>query len=473
MAVTQIIGPRIKPMWADPVEWTSTRAYDDNTYVTYQGDSYATRQPTPIGIQITNTAYWVKISEFNAQAVAMQNSVNHTLEANETATKNMLKQGTQDITAIKNEAEQSINTGVAQVNKVAAQFQTQLDNVQILTTDSTKYLLIFGDSWSGANEDGSWAGANEGAGEAQRWWHTIADQMQLSVLNYALGGSRFGGTTDRPRFDFKAQLDKAKSEITAEVKRNITYVIIFGGINDLLSSQYTANYAQFANRVYNFASQVKEWLPKAKINVIAPNAPRYNCSSYTTVSQSASNYFFAPVFSRERLNTLGVAYYDPRYWLFGYDAYVSDNVHPNAQGHQIIASKMLGILNNNLQEKTADTWWTQNTSGEINSQVASVSGVPINEETLKWTSSYTFDRGLIKNRSSLYGFSAAQNTWAYGTIEIPNHYLILDSFEYDTSLGVVMLATEVDNKIQIQCKAPNVALASALQIRAVLYARLG
>ncbi len=84
MAVTQIIGPRIVPLWADPVEWTSTRAYEPFTFVTYQGDSYCSRQDTPIGIDITNDYYWVKVSDYNAQAVALQRSMTQTIETAET-----------------------------------------------------------------------------------------------------------------------------------------------------------------------------------------------------------------------------------------------------------------------------------------------------------------------------------------------------------------------------------------------------
>lgn len=126
MAVTQIIGPRQVPLWADPVEWTSTRAYEAYTFVTYQGDSYCTRQATPTGIQITNGDYWVKVSDYNAQAKALQESVNNTLNSNvsqvntliQNANSNMTAQ-VNAVTAVKNEFQASLDQVTSNTNNIA------------------------------------------------------------------------------------------------------------------------------------------------------------------------------------------------------------------------------------------------------------------------------------------------------------------------------------------------------------------
>lgn len=67
MAVTQYIGARYVPLFADPIEWSSTKSYEPLTVVTYQGASYTSRQAVPVGIDIANTEYWVLTGNYNAQ----------------------------------------------------------------------------------------------------------------------------------------------------------------------------------------------------------------------------------------------------------------------------------------------------------------------------------------------------------------------------------------------------------------------
>lgn len=126
MSVTQIIGPRVAPLWADPAEWTSTRAYEPFTFVTYQGDSYCSRQDTPIGIQITNDDYWVKVSDYNAQAVALQRSMTQTIETAETSMTNTIQS-----------AENAMTEQVNAVESVKNEFQTQLDQITTNKNDIT------------------------------------------------------------------------------------------------------------------------------------------------------------------------------------------------------------------------------------------------------------------------------------------------------------------------------------------------
>lgn len=61
------IGARYVPKLVG--EWDSTKetAYEPLIIVTYQGDSYTSRQYVPAGIDISNTEYWVLTGNFNGQ----------------------------------------------------------------------------------------------------------------------------------------------------------------------------------------------------------------------------------------------------------------------------------------------------------------------------------------------------------------------------------------------------------------------
>ena len=47
--------------------WNKDRSYESLTVVTYQGASYTSRQYIPIGVEITNTDFWVCTGNYNAQ----------------------------------------------------------------------------------------------------------------------------------------------------------------------------------------------------------------------------------------------------------------------------------------------------------------------------------------------------------------------------------------------------------------------
>ena len=67
MSVTQYIGARYVPLFADPLTWDITKAYEALTIVYYQGNSYTSRQAVPAGIDITNDTFWALTGNYNAQ----------------------------------------------------------------------------------------------------------------------------------------------------------------------------------------------------------------------------------------------------------------------------------------------------------------------------------------------------------------------------------------------------------------------
>lgn len=67
MGVTQYIGARYVPLFADPAEWTKTRTYEPLTIVLHNGNSFTSKQFVPLGIDILNTDYWAETGNYNAQ----------------------------------------------------------------------------------------------------------------------------------------------------------------------------------------------------------------------------------------------------------------------------------------------------------------------------------------------------------------------------------------------------------------------
>lgn len=67
MAVTQYIGSRYVPLFADPIEWSSQNTYEPLTIVLHEGNSYTSRQAVPKDIAIDNEEFWALTGNYNAQ----------------------------------------------------------------------------------------------------------------------------------------------------------------------------------------------------------------------------------------------------------------------------------------------------------------------------------------------------------------------------------------------------------------------
>ena len=72
---SQYIGSRYVPIFADPIEWDKSRAYESLTIVVHEGESYTSRCNVGPGIDITNTTYWAKTGAYNAILEQYRNEV--------------------------------------------------------------------------------------------------------------------------------------------------------------------------------------------------------------------------------------------------------------------------------------------------------------------------------------------------------------------------------------------------------------
>lgn len=67
MSVTQYIGSRYVPLFADPIEWSSANTYEPLTIVLHEGNSYTSKQAVPKGIDISDEKFWAITGNYNAQ----------------------------------------------------------------------------------------------------------------------------------------------------------------------------------------------------------------------------------------------------------------------------------------------------------------------------------------------------------------------------------------------------------------------
>lgn len=74
MAVTQYIGKRYAPIFADE-PWDIENEYEELTIVIYQGDSFTSKKPVPSGISLDNSEYWIETGNFNSQVESLRQRV--------------------------------------------------------------------------------------------------------------------------------------------------------------------------------------------------------------------------------------------------------------------------------------------------------------------------------------------------------------------------------------------------------------
>jgi len=81
MAVRQYIGARYVPKFSDVNDgvWDNSYSYEALTIVKHGNDYYTSKIPVPVGIDITNTQYWVKTGDYNG-AIALLNTQIQALE---------------------------------------------------------------------------------------------------------------------------------------------------------------------------------------------------------------------------------------------------------------------------------------------------------------------------------------------------------------------------------------------------------
>ena len=77
----QYIGARYVPKFYEGEggsnEWVYGVPYENLTIVTHLGNTYTSKKPVPVGVQIDNTEYWVITGNYNAQVEEYRKEVSY------------------------------------------------------------------------------------------------------------------------------------------------------------------------------------------------------------------------------------------------------------------------------------------------------------------------------------------------------------------------------------------------------------
>lgn len=257
MSVTQYIGARYMPLFADPAEWDNSRAYEPLTIVLYKGNSYTSKQSVPIGASIDDPVYWAETGNYNAQVEQYRNEVKiATKQVNDS-----LKQTTAEVDAKLAKTVNDVDTKLAET----------VDNVDVkLAAATQKNLLVLGDEW--VTDDVM----------------TKLGAMFDNVSNYSRPGVKFRNPVDGN--SYAAQLDSAIADTAAGGRyagRAYSKAIIVGGINDFKAGITFS--AGFAQTLLDTVNRVRESFKNCEVHIFINNA----CWGSDATSKTAVNSFLS------------------------------------------------------------------------------------------------------------------------------------------------------------------------------------
>lgn len=101
-------GMRYVPVFADPAEWSSANSYEPLEIVIHEGNSYTSKTFVPVGIDISNSAYWVLTGNYNAQVEQYRQEVS-AMQGQVTQNKNNIADLKQQVSAVQGQVTQNKN----------------------------------------------------------------------------------------------------------------------------------------------------------------------------------------------------------------------------------------------------------------------------------------------------------------------------------------------------------------------------
>lgn len=279
-------GMRYVPVFADPPEWSSANSYEPLEIVIHEGNSYTSKTYVPVGIDISNSAYWVLTGNYNAQVEQYRQEV---LAFDGRITKN-----TNDIAAVK----------------------TVADNLE--SRVGTEFIVI-GDSWSDTDPSTT---------TYIKWPMTFQQYTRMNIHNYARNGASVVGSTPDPgkSGNFLGQVNKAIGDTSFDHSR-VELIVIMGGVNDYRSGRA---FSEVADAWVGHIASLTAAFPKARI---------VSFLNYQ-IFLSRNEWNWTNLAKRIIRERSGCPVHSMIGWVSG-SQFIEDKVHPNDAGYRQLCSNMI------------------------------------------------------------------------------------------------------------------------------------
>lgn len=371
--VTQYVGARYVPLFANPLEWDKTKAYEPLTIVLHQGNSYTSRQYVPVGVEIDNDSFWALTGNYNAQVeqyrqevksfdgritananaieiettnrtaavtAEMQRaqSAERALQANVDTEKERAEGAEQNLqTNIETEATNRAEAVTAEMKRAQSAEQTLQANI-----DAEKNRAERAENALAANDIIVWCGDSwiDTAAYGGDVASEVSSYFGCDCVNKARGAQgwvyKTGGGAN-----FIDQLTEAIVSLDANQKKHVKRVVCFGGVNDV-----TANIenSQIVGAIATFTNKAKQAFPNAIVYISPLQLPGLKHSSVQSI---VSNF----IDIRRALNALennaSATYFYTNAWFLPYGDdvwYGGDTLHLTDKGRYIFKNELKKLL---------------------------------------------------------------------------------------------------------------------------------
>ena len=358
MSVREYIGARYIPLFPDDPQWDNTKTYEPLTVVQNLGDSYVSRQYVPIGIDISNSQYWVHWADFNSQIEAYRAEV-QAFDGRITANANdidaleerlpkasfdsvntvsaAITANANDIDALEDRLPKASFTSVNTVKKAIDDINTNI-NSNLLKD----YAVFIGDSYlrGSGSTDGA-AGGDGFSSIGNGWGKTLCTLMGIpssKVMCIAGGGAGFvsqGLNGGGLGLTYAGMVTKAASLMTSDQIARTRYIVILGGVNDGTDLTGSA--------IDTCISACRTNFPHVPIHVftnLGLSTPKHNLQEGNA---------FAYNLMQSRCCLGGASYHET--WPLGLGSssiFADDNIHCSTNGYTHLGRAMWAAINGGI-----------------------------------------------------------------------------------------------------------------------------
>lgn len=287
----QYIGARYVPKFADPIEWDNLRSYEGMTIVTYLGTSYTSKKPVPVGIELSDTEYWVVTGNYNEQVEHYRQEVegyNQTVEE------------------YKLEVEDCENDINALSEKVNGKF------------------VIMADSYGNFDFNGN----------HYSWTEYVINKLGLDAVNLSVGNRGF--VYNPVVGTFLSGLQEAVNNHVIADPTLITDIIVGAGANDMAGITLAGVTKQnIIDAISAFCAYCKTTFPNAKVGIAMIGSTLGNSGPYYTSFYETLEAY------KTVINHGGYYIENSECILMDRSLISSDGVHPTPTGFDWLGKHMV------------------------------------------------------------------------------------------------------------------------------------
>lgn len=342
--VKQYIGARYVPIFGrkneNTIEWDNSKPYEPLSVVTYQGNSYTSKQYVPSNIEITDETYWAQTGNYNAQVEQYRKEVASKIE---TVAHDDTLQGagtSNEPLKLNPDIHVSIENSVNYFNAMNI---NNTNTAQTFAAKVNRNALYVGNSYTLG------IGSSDNQTGIYKLTKFIFSETDI-VWGDGIGFTPYAGHTET--FLTKYQNFITENPEKSQKLTDIVVVSAYGDTRALIAKNNNAQYQQeLITALNNFILLVHRNSPNAMVHVVfAEGTSQENKGGVTVRKEFELDSIFAGAIAV--LSAKNIRYLGWPGWNITHRAncFSGDGYHPNDHGYAFLATSFIEGFFGTFQE---------------------------------------------------------------------------------------------------------------------------